>query len=534
MRKEHKLNHVLTSLISRLLLNINTEKEEKILLTMIAPEKLKLEIQPETEKGYKRHIQRIECKIIGKPSSNNVWWTKKTKEQNIERNIDTTQEGYSGGTVDCPSLTIFGFKETDGGIYICRATNEAGEGLSNESILQYIEPPTLKVFPDEQHVVKGTDQRLDCSISGIPKPVITWMKGDIKIDLTIDQYKYSGGTDESPSLIIKSFEISDEGVYVCKAVNEAGEGTSNQSYLTFIAPPTVKVSSYAQDVVKGEDHTLNSDIFGIPKPVITWMKLVNGEYKILDLLKEKYFGGTCDCPSLTIKLFNTNDDGIYVCKATNIAGEQTSNATCLTCIELPTVRITPDKENVIRGKTQTLKCFVSGIPKPRISWKREISGEETIIDLSLDKYVEEYGDYPSLTIIDFNVTDEGRYFCTATNKVGEAISNISFLKYYEKPEILIKPKAKRVAKGFSQTIVCCMSGTPIPKIITWTRITNELEIPVDLTSDKYSGGTADCPSLTINSFNEADDGNYRCRATNEAGEGLSNFPYFATKFSVDD
>lgn len=37
MRKEHKLNHVLTSLISRLLLNINTEKEEKILLTMIAP-----------------------------------------------------------------------------------------------------------------------------------------------------------------------------------------------------------------------------------------------------------------------------------------------------------------------------------------------------------------------------------------------------------------------------------------------------------------------------------------------------------------
>lgn len=79
-----------------------------------------------------------------------------------------------------------------------------------------------------------------------------------------------------------------------------------------------------------------------------------------------------------------------------------------------------------------MKCFVSGIPKPRISWKRDISGEETIIDLSLDKYVEEYGDYPSLTIIDFNVTDEGRYFCTATNKVGEAISNISFLKYYGK------------------------------------------------------------------------------------------------------
>lgn len=74
-----------------------------------------------------------------------------------------------------------------------------------------------------------------------------------------------------------------------------------------------------------------------------------------------------------------------------------------------------------------------------------------------------------------------------------------------------------------------MSGTPLPKIITWTRITNELEIPVDLTSDKYSGGTADCPSLTINSFNEADDGNYRCRATNETGEGLSNLAYFATK-----
>lgn len=44
---------------------------------------------------------------------------------------------------------------------------------------------------------------------------------------------------------------------------------------------------------------------------------------------------------------------------------------------------------------------------------------------------------------------------------------------------------------------------------------------VDLISKKYSGGTIDCPSLTIDDFQVADEGIYTCRAINEAGEGYS-------------
>ncbi|CAG2196337.1 HMCN [Mytilus edulis] len=88
------------------------------------------------------------------------------------------------GNADVLSLTVIDFNEEDDGIYVCKATNEAGEALSNKAILKYID-----------------------------------------------------------------FNEEDDGIYVCKATNEAGEALSNKAILKYIEPPTATVSPDRQNVV---------------------------------------------------------------------------------------------------------------------------------------------------------------------------------------------------------------------------------------------------------------------------------------------
>lgn len=99
-------------------------------------EKLKVKIGPAKTKVIHGYSHTIECNISGNPIPFTIRWTKKNNGEEIA--IVPIKEKYSGGTVGCPSLTIKCFMIDDEGIYVCRATNEAGVGLSNESQVKYI------------------------------------------------------------------------------------------------------------------------------------------------------------------------------------------------------------------------------------------------------------------------------------------------------------------------------------------------------------------------------------------------------------
>ncbi|VDI32979.1 Hypothetical predicted protein [Mytilus galloprovincialis] len=289
-------------------------------------------------------------------------------------------------------------------------------------------------------------------------------------------------------------------------------------------PPTATVSPDRQNVVKGKAPTLNCSVSGKPLPNISWMRVNNGEEAIINLPSEKYTGGNVDVPSLTIIDFNIVDEGIYVCKATNEAGEALSNYLHLTYIEPPTATVSPDRQNVVKGKAPTLNCSVSGKPLPNISWMRVNNGEEAIINLPSEKYTGGNVDVPSLTIIDFNIVDEGIYVCKATNEAGEALSNYLHLTYIEPPTAKVTPDRQNVVKGKAPTLNCSVSGKPLPNI-SWMRVNNGEEAIINLPSEKYTGGNVDVPSLTIIDFNKVDEGIYVCKATNEAGEALSNYSH---------
>ena len=72
-------------------------------------------------------------------------------------------------------------------------------------------------------------------MSGIPRPSsIMWEfmnKTSHTRLITIDGIKYRGATVDSPSLTISDISTSDQGIYVSKATNSVGIGTSDPIYL---------------------------------------------------------------------------------------------------------------------------------------------------------------------------------------------------------------------------------------------------------------------------------------------------------------
>ena len=81
--------------------------------------------------------------------------------------------------------------------------------------------------------------------------------------------------------------------------------------------------------------------------------------------------------------------------------------------------------------------------------------------------------------------------------------------------ISISPTNDNVIQGTSKTIACIITGSPQPNPLIWTRLCNGKSEIIDLSlTNKFSGGTLDNPSLTINNFTDTDTGSYMCKVTN--------------------
>ena len=96
----------------------------------------------------------------------------------------------------------------------------------------------------------------------------------------------------------------------------------------------------------------------------------------------------------------------------------------------PSVTIPQATYTGIHSNQITLECNVTAQPTfYAITWKRILSdGSTTIIDPSgSSKYTNGDPVTPSLTISDLSQSDEGNYYCEATNVVGTGTSSSTYL-----------------------------------------------------------------------------------------------------------
>ena len=61
--------------------------------------------------------------------------------------------------------------------------------------------------------------------------------------------------------------------------------------------------------------------------------------------------------------------------------------------------------------------------------------------------------------------------------------------------------------------------------MTWRKIINGNPTNLDTTSNRYTGGNVNTPSLTISNTVDSDEGYYICTATNAVGTGQSSQTY---------
>ncbi|XP_071166138.1 hemicentin-1-like [Mytilus edulis] len=473
----------------------------------------------------------LQCTVTANPSHTSVTWKKIVNGQ--ETNIGSNNR-YSGGSTNTPSLTISNAVDTDEGYYICTAANAVGTGQSSQTYLDVSGSILTVTVPQSSYSVNyGQSVQLVCTVSGTPAVQnVYWQKitngAQTNINTNTNSNKYSGSSTGTPSLTILNADSNDVGSYTCYATNSVGTGQSQQTQLSVVGnAPSVTVGQ-GYTIALGNSITLTCTVFATPSATsVQWNRITNNVPVAINVASNpnKYSGATVSTPSLTISNSVEGDEGYYTCQATNSVGTGTSTQTFLNVQgTIPVVTIAQAQYSVTVGSSVTMVCTVSANPAhTSVNWQKVVNGVSTNINLfQSNKYSGSTTSSPSLTVLNVVLSDEGYYTCSAQNSVGTGTSSQTFLDVSGSvPVVTVLSTSYSINVGNSITLQCTVSATPSATSVTWQRFTNNVATNIDMSSGRYSGSSVGSPSLVISNTVISDEGFYICKATNSVGSGQS-------------
>ncbi|XP_044222757.1 obscurin-like protein 1 isoform X8 [Thunnus albacares] len=387
----------------------------------------------------------LKCQIGGDPRPAVIW------ERNNEK-IDPQgrYRVFEDGNVY--NLIISAVTTEDSGQYICKAKNSIGEtyaaatlkveGEAQEMELREENKPRFLIKPLSTRVGRGEDAVFSCKLWGSPRPEVVWEKDGRKLNEIFESTHFSVGYQDGGWFQLKIFKTRapDGGVYTCKARNEFGEALAGAVLLVDAGPghedegnrngytnghwkthqgkqrsgrqvpnrlkddpltKSTKVKMFA--VTEGKHAKFRCFVTGKPKPEIIWRKdgrlILSGRRYLLYEDREGYF-------TLKVLYCKQKDNGVYVCAASNTAG-QTLSAVHLSVKEPPVRFKQPliDLE-VWERDLAVLECEVPEDSVP-ITWYLE----DRRLQPGAKYGMEEWGTKRRLTIRDIGVDDDGIYLC---------------------------------------------------------------------------------------------------------------------------
>uniref|UniRef100_I3JA80 Obscurin-like protein 1 n=1 Tax=Oreochromis niloticus TaxID=8128 RepID=I3JA80_ORENI len=351
----------------------------------------------------------LKCQIGGDPRPAVIW------ERSNEK-ID--QQGryrvFEDGNVY--NLIISAVTAEDSGQYICKAKNCIGEtyaaatlkveGEAQEMELREENKPRFLIKPLSTRVGRGEDAVFSCKLWGNPKPEVIWEKDGRRLNEIFESTHFSVGYQDGGWFQLKIFKTRapDGGVYTCKARNEFGEALAGAVLLVDAGPGHEEEGNLKMfAVTEGKHAKFRCFVTGKPKPEIIWRKdgrlILSGRRYLLYEDREGYF-------TLKVLYCKQKDNGVYVCAASNTAG-QTLSAVHLSVKEPPVRFKQPliDLE-VWERDLAVLECEVPEDSVP-ITWYLE----DRRLQPGAKYGMEEWGTKRRLTIRDIGVDDDGIYLC---------------------------------------------------------------------------------------------------------------------------
>ncbi|XP_043478444.1 Down syndrome cell adhesion molecule-like protein Dscam2 isoform X35 [Leptopilina heterotoma] len=221
------------------------------------------------------------------------------------------------------TLSIDGILARHVGEYSCSASNLAGS-VSHSTTLSVNVPPRWILEPTDKAFAQGSDARVECKADGFPKPQVTWKRaaGDTPGDYTDLKLNNPDISVEDGTLSINNIQKTNEGYYLCEAVNGIGSGLSAVILISVQAPPHFEIKLRNQTARRGEPAVLQCEAQG-EKPIgILW----NMNNKRLDpksdsrytIREEILANGVLS--DLSIKRTERSDSALFTCVATNAFG----------------------------------------------------------------------------------------------------------------------------------------------------------------------------------------------------------------------
>uniref|UniRef100_A0A8B9ZBH1 Hemicentin 1 n=1 Tax=Anas platyrhynchos TaxID=8839 RepID=A0A8B9ZBH1_ANAPL len=433
------------------------------------------------------------CDATGIPPPKLAWFK---NGKPLENSDSPEVHILSGGS----KLQIARSQLLDSGTYTCIASNI--EGKAQKSYVLSIQvPPNIvgSEMPSEVSVLLGESIQLVCDASGVPTPVMQWLK-DGKTVASDDLQRIRVTPDGSTLTIFRAL-TSDTGKYTCVATNPAGEEDQIFNLNVYVPPAITNNKGEPEDLTVLLDTSINIECTatGTPSPQINWLK--NG----LPLSVSSQIRLLSAGQILRLARVQISDAGVYTCVASSRAGVDNKHYS-LQIFVPPSLDNAGGTEDmtVIKGSSTSMKCFTDGTPAPTVSWFKNGN------PLSLGAHLTSSDQGMVLHFVKAEIGDTGKYTCVASNEAGDISKHFS-LKVLEPPHIngSDQPEELSVIVNNPLELLCMSTGIPVPKI-SWMKDGRPL-----LQNDNVHVLRE---VLRITSAQVEDTGRYTCLASSPAGD----------------
>nr|XP_029537447.1 carcinoembryonic antigen-related cell adhesion molecule 5-like [Oncorhynchus nerka] len=407
-----------------------------------------------------------------------------------------------GGT---STLIIISVTRYDEGPFRCEVINGISNGTSQPIGLNVRYGPsnlTMMVVPEmtigHTDYKTGSDITLSCSTQSKPAESYKWRFNGMFLN------------EQSPQLSLQNIRENQTGSYACLAHNNVTLQVASMTTMIKIVEPisAVSLNRDGKPPILDQSFTLRCEVTG-PVNYIIW--LMNGQ--LISLNNRTFF--STDNNTMVINPIQFSDNGEYLCEAFNAVSNLTSIAynhvsnhkinhtvLCLLIVgpERPAIT-SPDI--AMTGHIVTFKCSASSQPPSQFSWF--FNGSQVATG-------SEYEMGP------LTLACHGEYNCVAFNNITVRNSTVSKMLTVVAPVTMTIVKVVGAQPILNErfSLTCGTAGTVYS--IQWMR--NGWPLYADNRTDFSMNNN----TLTFNSVQHSDNGDYQCSASNPFSNMTS--PYY--------
>ncbi|XP_022821456.1 obscurin isoform X5 [Spodoptera litura] len=386
--------------------------------------------------------------------------------------------------------------------------------------------PVFSKTLEGQNIEPGENAIFECLLRESKDVKVTWLKDNKPLtDRLMDRCSISLEDDGGFKLELKHCRESDAGVYTAIAENVKGNAHCTAQLVVqeltaeerrernALKAPYFLVALKDTEIMENTYLRFMVKVKGDPNPEVKFYRddkeiLTTSESDRVSIIRTRAERG---CYELVIADVLPSDAGRYSCRAMNIYGEVTSEAT---------VSVVDDK-NIFGELPPGGEGLLAKGEKPSFTWKRDgqaFDPEERFKVLLGD-------DEDSLALVFQHVKpeDAGIYTCVAKTSTGNISCSAELTvqgavhelhREPERPALVIEHREAIVSAGASAMLELVCKGYPKPNIVFKHK---GKDVEAD-TRHKFLYEDEESMSLVIKNVTQADAGEYQVTASNELGE----------------